>query len=186
MATVRYGANVSLDGYLEDAAGSIGWTVPDEEVLAVWNDVERRSGTFLYGRRLYETMRVWATPDEIPDLSPGGLEYAGIWQAADKIVFSRTLDSVSSPRSRLERDFDPRLVEELKSSVDGDITVGGAQLAAEAFRAGLVDEVVFVVVPVVLGGGKPALPAGLHTSLELLDSRRLGGGAVFLRYRLTG
>jgi dihydrofolate reductase len=186
MGVLRFGANVSLDGYVEDAWGSIEWTAPDEEVHQFWNDFERPAGTFLYGRRLYETMRVWETPEEIGD-SPVLYDYATVWQAAEKIVFSRTLDpeSLSTARTRLERDFDPDMVRGLKASHDGLLTVGGASLAGEAFRAGLVDEVALVVLPVVLGGGKPALPAGVRTSLELLDTRRFDGGAVFLHYRVV-
>jgi dihydrofolate reductase len=184
MATLRYGANVSLDGYMEDASGSIEWTAPDEEVHQLWNDLERPVGTFLYGRRLYETMRVWETPEEISD-SPVVLEYARIWQAAEKVVFSRTLDSVSTPRTRIEREFDPDMVRDLKASSDRPLTVGGAGLGAEALRAGLVDELVLVVAPVVLGGGKPVLPAGVRLSLGLLETRRFRGGQVFLRYRVV-
>jgi dihydrofolate reductase len=186
MGVLRFGANVSLDGYVEDASGSIEWTAPDEEVHQFWNDFERPARTFLYGRRLYETMRVWETPEEIGD-SPVLHEYAGVWQAAEKIVYSRTLgpESVTTARTTIERDFDPDAVRALKASRDHVLTVGGAELAGEALRAGLVDEVALVVLPVVLGGGKPALPAGVRTSLELLDSRRLGGGCVLLHYRVS-
>jgi dihydrofolate reductase len=182
MARLRYSAIASADGYVEDAAGSFGWAVPDDELLALVNDLERPVGTYLYGRRMYETMLYWETAHTVPGQPPLAREFAGIWQAADKIVFSRTLASASSARTRIERDFDPGLVRRLKSAAERDMTVGGADLAGQAIRAGLVDDLQLFLVPVLVGGGKPALPGGVRSDLELLDTRRLASGAVYLRY----
>ena len=182
-ARLVYSAIASADGYVEDAAGSFGWAAPDDEVLGFVNDLERPVGIYLFGRRMYQTMLYWETAHALPDQSAGVKEFARIWQAAEKVVFSKTLNAVSSARTRLERDFDPGLVRQLKSAAGADMTVGGADLAAQAIEAGLVDELQLILVPVVVGGGKPALPAGVRLGLELLDTRRFANGAVYLRYR---
>jgi dihydrofolate reductase len=183
MAKLIYSAIASADGYVEDAAGRFDWAAPDDEVLRFVNDLERPVGTYLYGRRMYETMRYWQTADTVPGQSASALEFAGIWQTAEKIVFSTTLASASSARTRIERTFDPTVVRRLKSAAEHDMTVGGADLAGQAIKAGLVDELQLILVPVVVGGGKRALPDGVRSDLELLDTRRFAGGAVYLRYR---
>jgi dihydrofolate reductase len=183
MARLIYSAIASADGYVEDATGSFDWAAPDDEVLRFVNDLERPAGTYLLGRRMYETLVYWETARTLPGQSAGAREFAGIWQAAEKIVFSKTLDAVSSARTRIERDFDPGLVRRLKSAAAADMTVGGADLAGQAIEAGLVDELQLILVPVAVGGGKPALPAGARLDLELLDTRRFANGTVYLRYR---
>ena len=182
MARLIYAAIASVDGSIADERGDFEWAAPDEEVHAFVNDLLRPVGTHLYGRRLYDTMVVWETmpvegePAVVAD-------FAEIWRAADKVVYSRTLETVSSARTRIERDFDPEAVHRLKESADRDLTVGGAELAGQAIRAGLVDEYHLILVPVVVGGGTRALPDGASVRLELLDERRFGGGAVHLHYR---
>jgi len=178
-----YVANTSLDGYVTDENGSIEWTVPDEESIALINELERPIGTYLYGRRMYETMAVWEDPRFVVDQPPVLQEFAAIWQAADKIVYSGTLQAVSSARTRIERDFDITAVRQLKGSLQRDISVGGATLAAQAISAGLVDEYHLFLTPVVVGGGLPALPKHVHLQLELLDEHRCGSGVVHLHYR---
>jgi dihydrofolate reductase len=168
---------------VEDADGGFGWAAPDEEVHAFVNDLERPVGTYLYGRRMYETMVVWETPEAFADGTPVIKDYAEIWQAADKVVYSRTLEAASSARTRIEREFDPEAIRALKAEAGRDISVGGPELAAQAFRAGLIDECHVFVVPVVVGGGKPSLPGGVRVKLELLDERRFAGGVVHLHYR---
>lgn len=184
MAKLIYSAIASLDGYVADADGNFDWAVPDEEVHAFVNDLERPVGTYLYGRRLYETMAGWESADLLADPSPLMRDFAAIWQAAEKIVYSRTLATVSSARTRLEREFDPDAVRRLKARADRDLTVGGPGLAAEALRAGLVDECHLFLTPVVVGGGTQALPGGIRLELELLDERRFGNGVVHLHYRV--
>ena len=186
MAKLIYSAIASLDGYVEDKTGNFDWAAPDAEVHAFVNDLERPIGTYLYGRRMYETMGYWETvatdgeqPAEIRD-------FAGIWQAADKIVFSRTLQAPSSARTRIERAFDPAAVRQLKESSAHDISIGGAELAGKAMAVGLVDECHLLLGPVIVGGGKRALPDEVHVELELLDERRFRSGVVYLSYRLTG
>jgi dihydrofolate reductase len=183
MARLIYSAIASADGYVEDAAGRFDWAAPDDEVHRFVNDLERPVGTYLYGRRMYETMRYWETAHTVPGLTDSAREFAAIWQAAEKIVFSTTLASVPGARTRIERDFDPGRVRQLKSAAEHDLTVGGADLAGQAIKAGLVDELQLFLVPVVVGGGKRALPDGAHTDLELLDTQRFAGGVVYLRYR---
>ena len=183
MARLIYFAIASLDGYIEDESGRFDWAAPDEEVHSFVNDLERAIGTYLYGRRLYDTMVYWETAHTVADQPPHVLDYAAIWQAADKIVYSRTLDEIASARTRIERDFDPEAIRELKAAADRDLSVGGAELAAQAFRAGLVDEIQLLVAPAVVGGGKQTLPDGVHVKLELIDERRFVSGMVFLRYR---
>jgi dihydrofolate reductase len=183
MAKLIYSAIASADGYVEDAAGEFGWAAPDDELLRFVNDLERPVGTYLFGRRMYETMLYWETAHTVPGHSPLNREFAGIWQAADKIVFSTTLQSVSSARTRVERSFDPAMIRQLKSAAAHDMTVGGAGLAGQAIKAGLVDELQLFLVPVVVGGGKQALPSDVRSDLELLDTQRFASGAVYLRYR---
>jgi dihydrofolate reductase len=183
MARLIYSAIASADGYVEDAAGHFDWAAPDEQMHRFVNDLERAVGTYLYGRRIYETMLYWETADTVPGQPDFAREFAGIWQAAEKIVFSTTLASVSSARTRIERTFDPGMVRQLKSAAGHDMTVGGADLAGQAIKAGLVDELHLFLVPVVVGGGKRALPDGVRTDLDLLDTRRFASGAVYLRYR---
>ena len=185
MARLIYSAIASADGYVEDTGGSFDWGAPGEELLRFVNDLERPVGTYLYGRRMYETMLYWETAHTVPGLPSSVREFTGIWQAADKIVFSTTLQSVSSARTRIERNFDPGMVRQLKSVTEHDMTVGGADLAGQAIKAGLVDELQLFLVPIVVGGGKRALPSGVRLDLELLDTRRFASGAVFLRYYPT-
>jgi dihydrofolate reductase len=183
MAQLIYSAITSLDGYIEDEKGEFDWSAPDAEVHAFINDLERPMGTHLYGRRLYETMAVWQTYGDGPEAEPEETDFAQVWRGLDKVVYSTTLDAVSTPRTRLERTFDPEAVRRLKETADRDIGIGGAELAQHAFRAGLVDEVHLFVGPVVVGGGKPALPRGFRLDLELVDERRFGNGVVHLDYR---
>jgi dihydrofolate reductase len=184
VAKLIYSAIASLDGYVADERGNFDWAAPDEEVHSFVNDLERPAGTYLYGRRMYETMVYWETVPTDAGGHPVAREFAEIWQSAAKIVYSRELTSVSSSKTRIERDFDPDAVREMKASSDRDITVGGPHLAADAIKAGLVDECRLFVTPVVVGGGNPALPDGVHLRLELLDERRFGSGVVYLRYRI--
>ena len=184
MAKLIYSAITSLDGYIEDEDGNFDWAAPDEEVHAFVNHLERSVGTYLYGRRMYETMVYWETAHTLPDEPPVFRQYTEIWQAADKIVYSKSLATVSSDRTRIERDFDPDAVRELKASAVRDISVGGPDLAAHAIKAGLVDEFQFFVSPIVVGGGKPSLPSNARFKLELIDERRFGNGVVYTRYRV--
>jgi dihydrofolate reductase len=182
MGRLIYTAIASLDGYVDDADGNFDWAAPDAEVHAFVNDLERPVGTQLYGRRTYDFLVAWETwdtagePDHIRD-------WATIWRAADKVVYSKSLERPTSARTRIERDFDPEAVSRMKAAADRDLTVGGPELAAEAIRAGLVDEIQLFVTPVVVGGGTRSLPSGVRLKLELLDERRFGNGVVYLRYR---
>ena len=184
MARLIYSANASLDGYVADESGKFDWAEPDEEVHAFLNGLERPVGTYLYGRRLYDVMAAWETLD-LEGQPPYIRDFAELWRAADKIVYSRSLESVAGARTRLERDFDPGAVRELKAGAERDLSVGGPELAAQAIAAGLVDEWRLFVAPVIVGGGKRALPDGVRVRLELLDERRFGNGTVYLRYRTT-
>lgn len=186
MGRLIYAANISLDGYLEDESGAFDWSVPDEEVHAFWNEHERGIGTSLYGRRMYETMRVWESDDWLEGEPDVVREYADIWRDADKVVYSSTLETVSTARTRLERSFDPDAVRRLKETSEADLSIGGATIGAEAFRHGLVDECVLLLCPVIVAGGKPALPRGIRVDLELIDERRFGNGVVYLRHRVRG
>jgi dihydrofolate reductase len=186
MGKLIYAANTSLDGYVEDETGSFNWSVPDEEMHAFWNDHERHIGTSLYGRRMYESMRVWEDDDWLAGEPAVVREYAQIWRDADKVVYSTTLDAVSTARTRIERQFDPEAVRRLKEASSSDLSVGGAALGAEAFRHGLVDECILVLCPVLVGGGKPALPRGVRIDLELLDQGRIGNGMVYVRHAVRG
>jgi dihydrofolate reductase len=183
VAELIYLAIASLDGYVADEDGHFGWAAPEGKVHAFINDLSRPIGTHLYGRRMYETMAVWETDPTLAEQSPLMRDFAEIWQAADKVVYSRTLEAVSTSKTRIERDFDPEAVRWMKGSVGRDLTVGGADLAAQAFGAGLVDECHVFVAPVVVGGGKRSLPDGVRLELELLEERRFGSGMVYLRYR---
>lgn len=186
MAKLIYSAITSLDGYVEDAVGKFDWAAPGEEVHRFVNDLERPVGTYLYGRRMYETMIFWESLD-LAGQPPVMREFAAIWQSAEKIVYSRSLEAAASARTRIEREFDPDAVRELKANAERDLTVGGAELAARAIEAGLVDEYQLFLVPVVVGGGKRALPeSGQRATLELVDERRFRNGTVHLRYRPRG
>ena len=184
MAKLVYAAIASLDGYVEDSSGSFEWAAPDDEVHAFVDDLERPIGTYLYGRRMYETMVFWETVSTGGDQPAVTRDFAEIWRAAEKIVYSRTLRTLSSARTRIEREFDPAAIRELKQSSARDITVGGAQLAGEAMAAGLIDECHLFLGPVLVGGGKRALPDDVRVQLELLDSRRFDSGVVHLHYRV--
>ena len=185
MAKLIYSAITSLDGYIADEDGNFDWAAPDEEVHTFVNHLERPVGTYLYGRRMYEVMVAWETMHTLTDRPPFVQDFAKIWQAADKIVYSKTLETVSSARTRIERDFDPEAVRQMKASAGRDITVGGPDLAAQAIKARLVDEWHLFVAPMVVGGGKQSLPDNVRLKLELLDERRFGNGMVHLRYRTT-
>jgi dihydrofolate reductase len=184
MAKLIYVTPTSLDGYISDESGDFEWAAPDEEVHAFINDVLRPLGTYLYGRKMYQTMAVWETPDVIPVRTPVILDFARIWQGADKIVYSKSLETVSTRKTRLEREFDPQVVRDLKAQLPHDVAVGGPTLAGHAIRAGIVDEYHLFVVPITIGGGKPILPGNVRVPLELLAERRFGNGMVYLRYRV--
>src|SRR5215472_17339113 len=176
MAKLIYSAIGSLDGYVEDASGKFEWAAPDDEVHAFVNEFERPIGTYLYGRRMYETKVFWETVDPDGDWPAVAREFAAIWQAAEKVAYSRTLETVSSARTRIERELDPDAIERMKQSSDSDISIGGAELAGQAIAAGLVDELQLLLVPVLVGGGKRALPNDARARLELLDERRFQNG----------
>lgn len=184
MAKLIYAAIASLDGYVEDEDGSFDWAAPDDEVHAFINDLERPIGTYLYGRRMYETMVFWETASTDVDEPAAFRDYAGIWRAAEKIVYSRELQTASSARTRIEREFDRDAVRRLKQSSETDITVGGAELAGHAIGAGLVDECHLFLCPIVVGSGKRALPDNVRVELELLDERRFRSGVVHLHYNV--
>jgi dihydrofolate reductase len=185
MSRLIYIANVSLDSCIEDSDGNLDWTTPNDEVFAFITDLVRSSGTYLYGRRMYETMSVWETDPAVAGKSELRSEFARVWQAANKVVYSTTLHEVSTAKTQLERNFDPDVVRDLKASAATDLTVGGPNLAAHAFRAGLVDECHLIIAPVFIGAGKSALPRDLRADLELLDERRFSSGAVYVRYRVA-
>jgi dihydrofolate reductase len=185
MRKLTYSAITSLDGYVEDPHGKFDWAAPDDEVHAYVNDLERPVGTHLYGRRMYETMVYWETAGRGADEPATSRDFAEIWRAADKIVYSGTLQTVSSAKTRIEREFDTEAIRRLKETSGSDLTVGGAELAGHAIRAGLVDECHLFVTPIIVGGGKRALPDGVRTSLALVDERRFRRGVVHLRYRLN-
>ena len=184
MAKILYITNVSVDGFIEDAHGSFDWAEPSEDYFLFITDLIRPVGTYLYGRRLYEDMAVWETDATLAAQSEPMADFAKVWQTADKVVYSTTLQDVSTARSRLERSFDPDSVRDMKRSATGDLTVGGANLAAQAFKGGLVDECHLFIHPVLVGGGKPALPRDARAELQLVDERRFTNGAVYLRYRI--
>ncbi len=184
MAKLIYSAITSLDGYIADENGNFDWAEPDEEVHTFVNDLERPIGTYLYGRRMYEVMSVWEALPALTRQPPYVQDFAQIWQAADKIVYSGTLQTTSTARTRIERDFDPEVVRQMKATAARDITVGGPGLAAQAIKAGLVDECHLFIAPIVVGSGNPSLPSHVRLRLELLDERRFGNGTVYLRYRV--
>jgi dihydrofolate reductase len=184
MSKLIVSALTSLDGYIEDDNGRFDWAMPDAEVHAFINDLDATIGTHLYGRRMYETMAVWQTVGDEPGLSAVEVDYAELWRALDKVVYSRTLAEVWTPRTRLERDFDPSAIVHLKQAATKDISVSGPGLAQHAFRAGLVDEIHLFVFPVVVGGGKPGLPQDVRLDLELLDERRFHNGVVHLHHSI--
>jgi dihydrofolate reductase len=186
MVKLIYAAITSLDGYVSGEEGGFDWAAPDEEVHSFVNELERPVGTYLYGRRMYEVMRFWEDPEDLAEASTHIRDYAGIWQAADKVVYSRTLEGATTRRTRIEREFDPPPVREMKDTSDADLSVGGSGLAAEALRAGVVDELHQFVNPVIVGGGAGWLPDGIRLKLELLDEHRFSGGVVYLRYRARG
>jgi dihydrofolate reductase len=185
MAKLIYSAITSLDGYIEDTDGRFDWAVPDEEVHAFINDLQRPVGTYLYGRRMYETMTGWETDPTLANQSAVMRDFAQLWQAAHKVVYSRTLTSAPTRRTTILTDFDPGSVQHMKASTEGDLAVGGPALAAQAFEAGLVDECQLFLAPIVVGGGKQSLPDHVRFELELLDERRFRTGMVYLRYRMT-
>jgi dihydrofolate reductase len=184
MARLIYTANSSLDGYIEDMNGNFDWTAPDDEVFKFISNLIRADGTHLYGRRMYKTMMVWETDPNLAAESPLMRDFAEIWQAADKIVYSRTLEAVSTRKTQLERNFNPESIRQLKGTVAQDILIGGPELAAHAFRSGLIDECHLFIIPLIVGGGKRTIPDNIRLDLELLDERRFGNGVVFLRYRV--
>jgi dihydrofolate reductase len=183
MGKLIYMAMTSLDGYVADENGNFDWAEPDEEVHSFVNDLLRPIGTHLYGRRMYEVVVAWESDDIIVGQPPFIADFAAIWRAADKIVYSRSLESVSSERTRIERDFDPDAIRQLKTTAERDISVGGPDLAAQALRDGLVDEIQLFLNPIVVGGGNPALPDDVRLPLELLDEHRFASGVVCVRYR---
>jgi dihydrofolate reductase len=184
VAKLIYAAIASLDGYVADVDGNFDWAAPDEEVHAFVNDLERPIGTYLYGRRMYEVMAFWEDAHLLAGEPRAMTDFAEIWQAADKVVYSRTLTAVSTARTRIERELDPDAIRELKAHAPRDITVGGPELAGQAIAAGLVDEIQLFLTPVLVGGGASALPDDVRVRLELLDERRFGNGVVYLQYRV--
>ena len=186
MAKLIYLAISSLDGYIEDERGRFDWAVPGDEAHAFINDFMRPFGIYLYGRRMYETMRSWETEPALAEHSPISKDFAEIWQAADKVVFSRSLEAVSTNRTRIERDFDPESIRRMKEEEETDLAIGGPELAAEAFRAGLVDECHLFLAPISVGSGKQSLPGGIHLRFDLLGQRRFADGMVYLRYEVVG
>ncbi len=183
MAELIYSTIASLDGYVADVDGNFDWAVPDDEMHAFVNDLERPIGTYLYGRRMYDVMVAWETMD-LADQPRFIRDFAEIWRAADKIVYSTTLGTISSARTRFERSFDPSAVRQMKASAARNISIGGSGLAAHAFTAGLIDECHLFVAPIVVGGGTRSLPDGVRVQLELVDEHRFGNGTVYLRYRI--
>lgn len=183
MAKLIYAGILSLDGYVADEQGKFDWSEPDEEVHAFINDVTRPVGTFLLGRRMYEVLLAWETMD-VADQPPAIQDFAQIWRAADKVVYSTTLENASTAKTRIERNFDPEGIRQMKAAAEGDLTVSGPHLAAHAIRAGLVDEYHLFVNPIIVGGGNPFLPDDVRLDLDLMDEHRFDGGVVYLRYRL--
>jgi dihydrofolate reductase len=183
MAKLIYSAIASLDGFIADEEGNFDWAAPDEEVHTFVNDLERRVGTYLLGRRMYEVMVYWEAPPDLAAEPQVVQDFARIWQGGDKIVYSRTLEAVSSAKTQIERDFDPGAIREMKAEAKQDISIGGAELAALAIDAGLVDELHLFLIPILVGGGKHALPRNVRLQLELVDERRFEGGVVHLHYR---
>jgi dihydrofolate reductase len=185
MAHSIYIANTSLDGYTEDMDGKFDWTTPEEEGFSFITNIVRAIGTHIYGRRMYQTMMVWETDPNLAAESPLRRDFAELWQAADKIVYSRTLEAVSTRRTQVERNFDPEAIRQLKKAVEQDVLIGGPELAAQAFQSGLIDECHLFIAPIILGGGKQSLPDNVRLELELLEERRFRNGVVYLRYRTS-
>lgn len=183
MANLIYVANTSLDGYTEDKEGKFDWTEPSEEYFRFITNLVRATRTHLYGRRMYESMMVWETDPNLAAESPLRRDFAEVWQAANKIVYSRTLETIPTRKTQLARTFDPETIRQLKEAVEHDILIGGPELAAHAFRAGLIDECHLFLIPILVGGGKSALPDNVRLELELLEERRFRNGTVFLRYQ---
>jgi len=183
VATLSYLTLASLDGYIADEQGTWDWAAPDEQVHELVNELQRPVGTHLYGRRMYEVLVAWETLS-LEDQPSFIRDYAEIWRSADKVVYSSTLEAVSSARTRIERSFEPEIVREMKATADRDLWIGGPNLAAQALRAGLVDKVSLFLAPVIVGGGTPALPDGVRVDLELMDERRFDNGFVYVRYRV--
>lgn len=184
MANLIYSAIASLDGYIEDMDGNFDWAAPDDDVHRFINNIERTAGTYLYGRGMYETLMVWETDPNLAADFPITRDFAEIWQAANKIVYSGTLESLNTRRTRIEREFDPEVIRTLKTTAERDILIGGPNLTAHAFRAGLIDEYHLFLAPIVVGGGKQALPDHLRLELRLLDERRFDNNMVFIRYQV--
>lgn len=185
MPKLRYSFLVSLDGYIEDEQGNFDWAAPGEDVHALVNEVERDVGTFLFGRRMYETMTAWESPEMRTDENAVVRDFAELWHAADKVVYSTTLPDVTTARTRLERTFDPAAVARLKAESPRDVAISGPALAAQAFAVDLVDVVSLFVFPVLVGGGKPVFPPGVHLPLELTDERRFADGTVYVSYAVV-
>ena len=183
MAHLIYSAISSLDGYIEDTNGNFDWAMPDEEVHRFINNLERTAGTYLYGRRMYETMMVWETDPNLAADSPLTQDFAEIWQAANKIVYSKTLAATSTRKTQIEQNFNPEAIQQLKKTAQHDILIGGPELAAHAFRSGFIDECHIFLTPIIVGGGKQSLPDHIRLELELLEERRFRNGTVYLRYR---
>lgn len=183
MARLIYTTNASLDGYTEDRDGNFDWTDPQEDYFKFITNLIRTEGTYLLGRRMYESMMVWETDPNLATQSALMRDFAEVWQAADKIVYSRTLEAVPTRKTKIERAFDPEAVRRLKEAAEEDILIGGPELAAQAFQAGLIDECHIFLIPIIVGGGKPMLPDNVRLELELLEERRFDRGVVFLRYR---
>jgi dihydrofolate reductase len=185
MAKLIYSAITSLDGYIADEDGNFDWGEPDEEVHTFVNNLVRTVGTYLFGRRMYEVMAAWETMHTLANQPAFIYDFAEMWQAADKVVYSKTLEKVSSARTRIEREFDPEAIRQMKARTGNDIAVGGAHLAAQAFKARLVDECHLILTPIIVGGGNPCLPSKCRVRLELLDEHRFGNGMVYLKYLIT-
>ncbi len=184
MTNLIYIANASLDGYTEDQDGKFDWTEPSEELFRFITHLVRAARTYLYGRRMYEAMKVWETDPSLAAESALRRDFAEIWQAADKIVYSSTLQAVPTRKTRIERNFNPEAIRQMKKAADRDILIGGPELAAHAFRSGLIDECHLFLNPIIVGGGKKSLPDNVRVGLALLDEHRFGNGVVFLRYRV--
>ncbi|MCA0296561.1 MAG: dihydrofolate reductase family protein [Actinobacteria bacterium] len=185
MPKLFYVMNMSLDGYIEDKQGAVDFSPVDDEVFTDQTQLLASTGTFLYGRRLYDTMAVWETNPALAKTSQMTADFAGTWQAAEKIVYSTSLAEPYTAHTRIERRFEPEALRDLKAAATADITIGGPDLAGQAVQAGLVDEILMYVVPIILGGGKPGLPSTMRTRLELIDDRRFGNGVMRLTYRPT-
>jgi dihydrofolate reductase len=183
MANLIFVANTSLDGFTEDKDGKFDWTEPGDDYFKFVTDIVRSTRTHLYGRRMYEAMMVWETDPNLAAVSALMRDFAETWQAANKIVYSRTLEAIATRNTQLEQTFEPEAIRQLKATSGHDILIGGPELAAHAFRAGLIDEYHLFIIPILVGGGKSALPDNTRMELELLAERRFNNGTVYLRYR---